>query len=122
MLPNVNNRGFAKSLTEMPLIFNQSKINLNITTKTIQSGISQRVFDVLACGGFLISNYQEELFEFFTPGKDLEIFTDLEDLHEKIDFYLSHEAARKEIALCGYDTVTKNHSVAARINQILAAL
>lgn len=122
MLPKVNNRGFAKSLTEMPLIFNQSKINLNITTKTIQSGISQRVFDVLACGGFLISNYQEELFEFFTPGKDLEIFTDLEDLHEKIDFYLSHEAARKEIALCGYDTVTKNHSVAARINQILAAL
>lgn len=122
MLPNVNNKGFAKSLTEMPIIFNQSKINLNITTKTIQTGISQRVFDVLACGGFLISNYQEELFEYFTPGKDLEVFTDLEDLHEKVEYYLTHDEARQEIANHGYDTVIKHHSVAIRINQILGTL
>ena len=60
-MPNIHNRGFAKSLTEMPLIFNNSKINLNITAKSIRSGLSLRIFDVLGCGGFLITNYQAEL-------------------------------------------------------------
>lgn len=121
-LPKVNNRGFAKTLTEMPIIFNQSKINLNITTKTIQTGISQRVFDVLACGGFLISNYQEELFDFFTPGKDLETFSSLDELHEKIEFYLNHDSARADIALNGYDTVAKFHSIENRIEQMISMI
>ncbi|MBQ1194337.1 MAG: glycosyltransferase [Lachnospiraceae bacterium] len=120
MLPKVHNRGLAKSLTEMPVIFNRSKINLNITTKTIQTGISQRVFDVLACHGFLISNYQEELFEFFTPGKDLETFSSIPELADKISYYLSHENERLAIANSGYETVTKLHSVDVRLNQILS--
>lgn len=122
LLPKVNNRGFAKSLTEMPVIFNQSKINLNITTKTIQTGISQRVFDVLACKGFLISNYQEELFEFFTPGEDLEIFSSIEELNDKIAYYLAHDEERTKIALHGYDTVCKYHSVGRRINDYLSLI
>lgn len=122
LLPKVNNRGLAKSLTEMPVIFNKSKINLNITTKTIQTGISQRVFDVLACRGFLISNYQEELFEFFTPGKDLEIFSSIPELADKIAYYLSHEDERLSIAKSGYEAITKFHSVNVRLNQILSLI
>lgn len=120
LLPKVQNKGFAKSLTEMPIIFNTSKINLNITTKTIKSGISQRVFDVLACGGFLISNYQEELYEFFTPGEDLEIFSSIEELADKIQYYLTHEDERLRIARCGNQTVNKYHNTGIRLQQILA--
>lgn len=119
MLPKVKNRGLAKSLTEMPIIFNQSKINLNITSKSIKTGISQRVFDVLACKGFLISNYQEELFEYFTPGKDLEIFSSVEELNDKIKYYLEHDNERFAIANHGYDTVLKHHSVEMRVKDIL---
>ena len=31
MMPKIHNRGFAKTATEMPIIFNQSKINLNMS-------------------------------------------------------------------------------------------
>ncbi|MDE6208121.1 MAG: glycosyltransferase [Lachnospiraceae bacterium] len=119
MLPKVKNRGLAKSLTEMPLIFNQSRINLNITSKSIKTGISQRVFDVLACRGFLISNYQEELFEYFTPGEDLEIFSSIEELNAKIKYYLTHEEERTAIADHGYNTILKYHSVEMRVKDIL---
>lgn len=46
---------------EMPYVFASSAINLNISVKGIQSGIPQRALDVMASGGFLLSNYQQEL-------------------------------------------------------------
>lgn len=48
----VKNCGLVKTLTEMPLVFHYSKINLNITSKSIHAGLPLRIFDVLGCGGF----------------------------------------------------------------------
>lgn len=118
-MPHINNRGFAKSLEEMPLIFNNSKINLNITAKSIRSGLSLRVFDVLGCGGFLITNYQAELPEFFEIGKDLVAYESMEDLKAKCDYYLKHEDERMEIANHGYETVKKLHTYDTRLIQMI---
>lgn len=118
-MPNIHNRGFAKSLTEMPLIFNNSKINLNITAKSIRSGLSLRIFDVLGCGGFLITNYQAELPEFFEIGKDLVAYESLEHLKELCAYYLAHEDERLEIAQHGYETIKKHHTYDIRVLQII---
>lgn len=75
----------------MPLVFHYSKINLNITSKSIHDGLPLRIFDVLGCGGFLLTNYQTELAQWFTPGRDLECYTGEDDLLEKVDYYLTHE-------------------------------
>lgn len=118
-MPRIHNRGFAKSLEEMPLIFNNSKINLNITAKSIRSGLSLRIFDVLGCGGFLITNYQAELPEFFEIGKDLVAYESMEDLKNKCDYYLKHEDERMEIAAHGYETVKKFHTYDIRLIQMI---
>ena len=94
-MPHIHNHGFAKSLTEMPIIFNQSKINLNITAKSIRSGLSLRIFDVLAAGGFLITNYQTELPEFFEIGKDLVAYDSFGSLKELCSYYLAHDNERE---------------------------
>ena len=118
-MPHIHNRGFAKSLEEMPLIFNNSKINLNITAKSIRSGLSLRIFDVLGCGGFLITNYQAELPEFFELGKDLVAYESMEDLRYKCDYYLKHDDERMEIAAHGYETVKKFHTYDTRLIQMI---
>jgi spore maturation protein CgeB len=109
-MPNIHNRGFARSLDEMPLIFNQSKINLNITAKSIRSGLSLRVFDVLGCGGFLITNYQAELPEYFEIGRDLVAYESMEHLQELCRYYLAHDDEREEIAAHGRETVIANYT------------
>ena len=86
----------------MPRVFRNSKINLNISLKLIQSGIPLRVLDVLGCGGFLITNYQPEIMEYFTPGRDLVVYEDIVDLVSKVEYYLIHEDERKAIAANGY--------------------
>lgn len=119
MMPKIHNRGQAKTATEMPIIFNQSKINLNITSKSIRSGLSLRVFDVLGCEGFLITNYQEELPEHFVIGEDLEAYTSLDDLMGKCEYYLSHESDRREIARNGLEKIRKYHTYDIRLAQMM---
>ena len=115
----VNNKGRVKTLTEMPLVFHNSKINLNFTAKSIREGLPLRIFDVLGCGGFLITNYQTELPDIFSIGEDLEAYTSEEDLLYKAEYYLTHENDRLEIANNGYKKLVKYHNYPERIMQML---
>lgn len=108
ILSDVTFKGSANYLKEMPYIFYHSKINLNITLKILQTGIPLRVLDILGSGGFLLSNYQEEIVEHFIPDEDIVIYADIQDALDKAEYYLTHEESRKRIALSGqqkaYDT------------------
>lgn len=112
-------KGTVDYRTEMPLVFHNSKINLNITSRTIESGIPQRVFDVLVCGGFCLTNYQPEIAELFEDGKELVMYTDMEDLVAKVDYYLNHEEERKQIAKAGYEKVCNSFSIKNRIAELI---
>ncbi len=106
--------------SEMPKVFRASKINLNFTIPNIKSGIPLRVWDVLGSGGFLLTNYQAELPYFFEEGKDLVCFDGVEDLREKVGYYLEHEEERRAIAESGYRKVKETHLYIERIRTMLA--
>ena len=95
------NQGTVDYHTQMPLVFAASRINLNISLRSIHSGIPLRVLDIMACGGFVLSNWQPELAEYFTEGEEIALFENNEECMEKIAYYLSHEEKRKEIAVAG---------------------
>lgn len=116
----VHNCGLAKTLTEMPIIFHHSKINLNPTAKSIRSGLPLRLFDVLACEGFLLTNYQSELTDYFVPGQDLDCYTSEDDLLAKTEYYLTHDSDRREIAHNGYLTLKKYHNYPERLLHMIA--
>ena len=108
----VNNLGYASYRGDMPHIFHRSKINLNITMRTIISGIPLRVTDVLAAGGFLITTFQEEIAAQFRDGEELVIAYTPEDLVEKCAYYLEHEEEREAIAAAGRRKVLENYDYA----------
>jgi spore maturation protein CgeB len=118
-IPHVNNKGPADSRVEMPKIFKASKINLNMTIKTIETGIPQRIFDIMGCGGFVITNYQSEIMDYFVPGEDLVVYESLEDLISKVDYYLKHEEQRQKIAETGYRKVKSLYTVESRLKEII---
>ncbi len=119
MLKGVNVLGGVSTHKEMPAVFYQSKINLNITIRPIQMGLSQRIWDVLGCEGFLLSNYQAEIPEYFELGKDLDCYENRTELKEKIKYYLQNEDARMEIAKHGYETVKAKHTCKHRVAEML---
>lgn len=95
--------GYADYYEEMPRIFHDSKINLNITLRSIIEGLPLRVVDILGAGGFLLTNYQPEMSGYFVNGEDLVWFEDREDLLDKISFYLTHDTERERIARRGHE-------------------
>jgi len=74
---------------------------------------------VLGAGGFLITNYQAEISEWFEPGVDLVVYEDLADLEEKADYYLEHEEERKKIAMNGYNKVCERYTYDLALKEIL---
>jgi len=111
--------GGVKSLTEMPAVFRQSRININPTMRSIQTGLPQRIWDVCGCGGFLLTNFQAEIPEYFVPGKHLAAYETIEEACELAAYYLEHEDERSEIARNGYELVKEKHSVLNRVINII---
>ncbi len=119
-MPNVRNHGVADYYDEMPQIFRKSKINLNITLRSIKSGVPLRAFDILGCGGFLLSNFQGDFLDLFVPGEDFVFFDGREDLQRKVDYYLEHEEERQEIAANGYEKVAARHTYRHRVKEMFS--
>lgn len=86
---------------KLPFIYHNSKVNLHVTPRTIESGIPFQVLDILACGGFCLTNYQPEIAEFFEDGTEIVMYTSMEDMADKVDYYLHHEEERAAIAKAG---------------------
>lgn len=106
-------------MMEMPKIFHLSKINLNFTSKPIRSGLPLRIWDIMGAGGFVLTNFQIEIPEYFEIGKEIETFSSQEELLDKITYYLEHEEERKQIASNGYERAKSEYSLDTRIGQML---
>ena len=104
---------------ELPKAYHLSRINLNITLHSITSGIPLRVFDIMGVGGFMLSNYQPEIEELFSVGKEIEIYRSVDELEDKVKYYLSHEDKRVKISLAGYRKVSEKYSYDVRFSQML---
>lgn len=115
-------KGTVDYQTQMPLVFHNSKINLNITSRTIETGVPQRVFDILACGGFCLTNYQKEIADLFEDGKELVMYISLEDLVQKVEYYLGHEEERAAIAKAGYKKVKEYLAINMRIQELVKSI
>lgn len=117
--PHIKNYGYIDYYNVMPNIFYNSKINLNITLRSIESGIPLRAMDIMGSQGFLLSNYQSELLEIFEPDKDFVYYENFDDLREKTEFYIKNDTERNKIIKSGYDKVKKHHTYEIRIKEML---
>ena len=110
-LPLAHNFGPIDYYDKMPLVFNKSKINLNITLKSILTGIPLRCIDIMASGGFLLTNYQADMFRHFEPGVHFDYYCDDNELLYKIDYYLNHEEERMTICENAKKEIERNFNL-----------
>ena len=119
LLPKAEYIGPVDYYDTMPYIFQHSRINLNITLKSIHSGIPLRCMDIMGSGGFLLTNYQEDFLDDFQPGEDLVFYESEDDFLDKITYYLSHDAERKQIAANCLGKMSESHTFVHRVNAML---
>ncbi|GHU44031.1 hypothetical protein FACS1894111_10640 [Clostridia bacterium] len=119
-LPHAIYMGSVEPYDVMPLIFRYSRINLNITLRSIKTGIPMRGMDILGAGGFLLTNFQEDFQDSFLPEDDFVYYQSEEDCSNKIAYYLSHEKERAQIAANGLGKTMEGHTFVHRAREMLA--
>jgi len=101
---------------EMAKIYSRSKIVVN---SAINYDLNMRVFEALASGALLITDPADSIDELFEDGKEIVLYHDEDDLIKKIEYYLSHDDERIEIAKRGKEKALKYHTYHHRVEQVI---
>ena len=122
LLPYVRGKGLWGE--EVVKFYQAAAVNVNIHAwhGIAPSGMNMRCFDLPACGAFLLTDVVEELEEVFTPGREVEVFGDAEELADKVRYYLAHDAERLSIARRGRAVITAGHTYRHRMAELLEAV
>lgn len=104
---------------EINKIYFASVVNLDINRIYQPDIVTMRVFDAMACGGFVLAEYSRDLEDLFDIGTEVEAYHTLGELLEKAAYYLKHTGEAQAIAKRGLEAVRKNHTVAKRVEHML---
>lgn len=107
------------AMTEQLKVFQSSGINLNVTLRSIESGVPLRVFDILSVGGFVLTDYRKDAEELFREDEEIVMFRTPEEMMDKLAFYTTHETERKRIAKNGHRRARAEYSYERMLEEIL---
>lgn len=120
--PELDYRGTAGHSQELTLIYSNSLINIDIGRLYQNDIMTMRLFDVMACEGFLLTEYTEEIVKWFEPGVHLDVYRTPEELAEKIQHYLSHPDEARSIGKAAREQILKHHTFEKRFEDIFKDL
>ncbi len=100
---------------------NQSKIIVNTQTSTRRDQVKGRVKEVLACGTFLLEQDTPNTRRFL-EGSGVILFSDFDDLRNKIRYFLNHEREREDIAAKTRQWMLARYSPQIYVSKIIEAL
>lgn len=120
-------RGFHMHPSEWLKIYSSSRIVLATHFQDPEGRFpvyqaSPRIFEAMACGSFVLSDNQRDVFTLFRNGEHLAGFKNSEDLAEKVRYFLGHPEERMAIAKRGMQEVLQHHTYRHRVTKLLSAI
>jgi spore maturation protein CgeB len=104
---------------EMAKVYAGAKIVLCFMRRGDRDLTNSRMFEVPACGGFMMIERNREVARFFEEGKEIECFGAGDELAEKVKYYLSHEDEIEKIVEAGHRRViSSGNDFDARVKKI----
>lgn len=79
-----------------------------------------RTFEISACGTLQLTDFREDLPQFYVPGEEVVVYDSPEDLAAKVEYYLEHEEERRRIALKGLYRTMRDHTYTSRLSRLLS--
>ncbi len=114
--------GLAGHGAELNRIYAGSLINVDVNRLYQPDIVTMRIFDVLACGGFVLAEHSEALTELLEPGRELDTWSDQDELRRKVQHYLAHPEQARAMAAAGRERVLNEHTIPQRLALMLGAL
>jgi spore maturation protein CgeB len=103
---------------ELPIIYNASKINLNISRSQARTGLTKRVFEVMTCGGFVLTDYRKDLDNLFEED-EVVYYRNKSELRKLTEYFLDNHSERKRIAQNGRRRILREHTFKHRMEKVI---
>lgn len=94
------------------------KIAINLSHFNYDRYSSDRIFRLMGAGAFCLSHNYTGIGQEFKIGEHLDVWSNFEELTEKVYFYLQHEELRIKLAKEGCDLVHRAYKWSNRIEQL----
>lgn len=107
---------------ELPQVYRGSVINFNVTSLQMKTAVNQRVFDVPAAGGFLLTDFKAQLPELLEVGKEIICYRHPEEIPELARFYLKSDRAREEVICRGRERILAEHTYIHRLQAMVEVI
>lgn len=125
---------------QMVALFNESRINLNMSNsaswdaryllvsprglinrfrspKSVEQ-LKARHFEISGSGGFQLSYYVEGLEKHYEIGTEIGVYLDPDDLLQKVKLYLADDALRVSVARAGHQRTLADHTFQKRFARV----
>ncbi|MDR1036694.1 MAG: glycosyltransferase [Deltaproteobacteria bacterium] len=103
--------------SDLPGFYRGSRVNLNVTSAQMKTGVNQRVFDVPAAGGFLLTDRRAQLEELFLPEERC-CYADPAEARELALWHLDRPEARMKVLTRARKAVADRHLYRHRLPEI----
>jgi len=104
-------------------LYRNSQINLNITSLQFDTAVINRVTDVGAVGGFILTDWRPDLDQLTSVSNEIS-YRSIEELNHKLQYYLhpDHQSERLEIAMALHQDVAKKCTHSKVVDYILRTM
>jgi len=107
---------------ELPRFYPESKINFNCTSRQMIGAVNQRVFDVPACGGFVLTDHREQMEDLFDLNDEAAVYHHPDEIPNLIRLYLSDKTLRDKISHAARKRILAEHTYEIRISKLIKTM
>lgn len=117
---NIRLRKSLDYFTELPLLFTNSDVIVDVINLGYNSGISPKVMGCLACGGLILFDYKEDFHRALGDVGNQVMYRNIDELNSLVDLYLSNSRRRRDVSRYLQYQVSTKYSFGNLCRRILA--
>ncbi|MDR1085370.1 MAG: glycosyltransferase [Deltaproteobacteria bacterium] len=121
ILPEVSLAGQLDYYRDLAPFYRSTAVNLNITSAQMKTGLNQRVFDVPACGGFLLTDFRKQLNGLFEQD-EIVTYASPQEAKSLAKEYLAHPRERQNAAQKAKTRVLGQHLYTHRLQEMFKVI
>ena len=105
--------------TELPLLFMNSDVIVDIVNLGYNTGISPKIMGCFACGGLVLFDYKDDFHQSMGDIGDQVMYRSIDHLNSLLEEYLAHPRRRRDVSRYLQQRVASEFTFAALAKRIL---
>jgi len=107
---------------DLPRFYPLSAVSLNCTSRQMKGAVNQRIFDVPACGGFVLTDHREQMEDLFDLETEAAVYRNPEEIPHLLAALLADPARRSKISMAARKRILAEHTYEMRLRRLLAVM